>query len=287
MKENSFITPVGRLVQGSVSEPNTTDMAGNLLVTKKGDPRNEYFVALAIPKCGESHWRETAWGGKIYGLAKSFFPNGQIDNPNFHWKIVDGDSTIPNNNNKRPCDCAGFQNSWILKLKHGFPLILCDKNGKKENVTPEMFSLGNYAQGFVNVASNGQQIHSGIYLNCPIVSFTGYGAPIILSPDTEKLGFGQEPLPDYVKQTPVSVLNAEVVNTDSPQSKPSAYSPQFTQVEQQPAPYPQILSVPPAPLPPSVTSKIMIGDAAGTKYQDWIDANWTDALLIQHGRLSA
>src|ERR1700755_872449 len=106
MQDTKFLLPVSRLVQGSVSKPNTKNMNGQLLTNKNGEPRVDYFIAVAIPKSGEQHWNQTHWGKIIWDLGNSFYPDGKAKLANFHWKIYDGDSTQPNNKGKRPCDYA-------------------------------------------------------------------------------------------------------------------------------------------------------------------------------------
>ena len=97
-----LLTPVGRLVQGSPFEPQTTDAEGRPLVIKTGpntgQPRVDYFMAIAIPKT-DPGWPEL-WA-KIQATAKRDFPSlfdaaGACINPAFAFKVVDGDSTVPN-----------------------------------------------------------------------------------------------------------------------------------------------------------------------------------------------
>ena len=43
----NILTPVGRMVQGSPFEEQTTDMKGKQLTNAQGQPRSEYFFAIA------------------------------------------------------------------------------------------------------------------------------------------------------------------------------------------------------------------------------------------------
>ena len=69
--------PIGRMVCGSVYQGNNKDAEGNPLVIKKGpnagQPRVDYYFAIAIPKGAETHWNQTPWGQIIYGVARLFF----------------------------------------------------------------------------------------------------------------------------------------------------------------------------------------------------------------------
>ena len=102
--------PVGRLIMGSCYRGSATDSKGNPRVVKtgpnKGQPTRQWFIGVAIPKAGEQHWSQTAWGQKILGVGAAAFP-GWYQNPAFAWKIDDGDSTTPNKSNRRPCDAEG------------------------------------------------------------------------------------------------------------------------------------------------------------------------------------
>jgi hypothetical protein len=79
--KQEILTPVGRLVQGSLYNPNTTDAENRPLVFKSGanagQPRVDYYFGLAIAKQGEQHWSQTEWGAKIWALGNAAFPNGQ------------------------------------------------------------------------------------------------------------------------------------------------------------------------------------------------------------------
>ena len=69
MSQN-FTTPVGRLLMGSLYNPQTTDMEGNPLVIRSGpnagQPKVQYFFAVGIPKGLETHWSQTPWGQLIW-----------------------------------------------------------------------------------------------------------------------------------------------------------------------------------------------------------------------------
>ena len=119
----NITSPVGRIVMGSLYDPSTTDAEGKPLVVKTGpnagQPRVNYFFALAIPKGAEPHWAHTPWGQQIWNVGNQAFPNA-AQSPAFAWKIEDGDSQIPNKKGRKPCDNEGWRGHWILKFSGGF-----------------------------------------------------------------------------------------------------------------------------------------------------------------------
>ena len=74
----NIVTPVGRLVMGSLYKPSTKDADGNPLVyktgLKAGQARSNYFLALAIPKTGEGHWKHTNGVSKSTQLGLQLSP---------------------------------------------------------------------------------------------------------------------------------------------------------------------------------------------------------------------
>ena len=101
-KGTYFVTPVGRLVAGDPWRAGDRDVNGNPLTIKSGpnigQPRVEYYVALAIRK-DDPGLPELF--GKIIQAAHEGFPDlvdaqGNVVGGKFAWKFVDGDSAVPN-----------------------------------------------------------------------------------------------------------------------------------------------------------------------------------------------
>ncbi len=121
-----ILTPVGRLVQGDCFEPQTTDAEGKPLLIKNGpnagQPRVEYFMAIAVPKTDAGY--NEVWAA-IHGVARAAFPSlfdaaGNCINPKFAFKVTDGDSQVPNTKGTKPCDREGFPGNWIMNFSGGF-----------------------------------------------------------------------------------------------------------------------------------------------------------------------
>jgi len=207
MAKINITSPVGRIVMGSLYDPSTTDAEGKPLVVKTGpnagQPRVNYFFALAIPKGAEPHWAHTAWGQQIWACGNQAFPNA-AQSPAFAWKIEDGDSQIPNKKGRKPCDNEGWRGHWILKFSGGFaPKVYQQEGAGYVQVMQKDFCKPGY---FVEVAfsvdGNGSQSQPGVYLNHSMVCFRAYGTEIQFGPDVASAGFGQSALPAGASMTP-------------------------------------------------------------------------------------
>lgn len=214
-KSETIASPVGRLVMGSVYQPRTTNDKGEPLVYKtganKGQPRSEYFIALAIKKGaeiqqphGHLNWVHTPWGAVIYKAGTDFLAHApQL--PSFAWKVADGDSTVPNKKGRRNCDTEGFPGHWVLFFSGSLAPKLCDSKGVQ---TPEMqvpgaIKNGYYVQVGFNAVGNESTESPGVYLNHLAVSFAGFGPEIQSGIDTQSIGFGNAALPEGASATPI------------------------------------------------------------------------------------
>ena len=248
----NITSPVGRIVMGSLYDPSTTDAEGKPLVVKTGpnagQPRVNYFFALAIPKGAEPHWAHTPWGQQIWNVGNQAFPNA-AQSPTFAWKIEDGDSQIPNKKGRKPCDNEGWKGHWILKFSGGFaPKVYQQEGAGYVQVMQKDFCKPGY---FVEVAfsvdGNGSQSQPGVYINHSMVCFRAYGPEISFGPDVASAGFGASPLPAGASMTPpagaIPMPQAPAAAPALPDA-PVGYAPPPV-----PAGIPQIPGVAPAPLP--------------------------------------
>ena len=99
------------------------------LLDPTGAPITELYFAVAIPKQGEQHWNQTLWGQQIHTRAVQDWPNGEHGALDFSWKIIDGDSQIPNKKGKKPADREGWAGNWILNCNTRFD-VRCHHVGK-------------------------------------------------------------------------------------------------------------------------------------------------------------
>jgi hypothetical protein len=276
----TITTPVGRLVEGSLYKGNEFDVDNQPLKFKTGKNagqlRTDFYFAIAVPKGVETHWNQTAWGKVIESVGKIAFPKGQWNRPDFSWKITDGDSTVMNKANRRPCDKEGFAGHWVLKFSRPFSPKIYNADGSKQLLDDNFVNLGDYIQVHASIAGNDSDKQPGIYLNHLMVAFSGYGERIILGPDPKTVGFGQDPLPAGVSPTPLAAFAP---------SAPLENLPEFTtpaSMTAAPPPYPQILNAPAAP-----PARVMLPAANGLSYEQYKSAGWTDEQMVQNGIMSA
>ena len=285
MARTNFTTPVGRMVMGSLYKPQTTDAEGKPLTIKSGpnagQAKVQYFFALAIPKTGEQHWSQTPWGATIWKVGHEAFPQGQADAPSFAWKIVDGDSAIPNKAGKKPCDREGYPGNWVLSFSSGFAPKIYNKDGTAAIIEPDAVKLGYFIQVNGDVDGNNSAQQPGVYLNHSMVALSAYGPEISIGPDASTAGFGTAPLPAGAMATPPASF--------APPVAPASFAPPvatpYAAMQGVPTggntppvlPNPAFLAVPPTPPAPA---HVMLPPAGGATYEQMIAAGWTDALLV-------
>jgi len=330
MAKINITSPVGRIVMGSLFAPRTTDAEGKPLAIKTGpnagQPRVDYYFALAIPKePGHTHWAQTAWGQQIWGVGHQEFPQA-AQAADFSWKIVDGDSRQPGKlfkgkPGKPPCENEGFPGHWILKFSGGYaPKAYRQENGGYvQIVNPDEVKAGYYGEVAFSVEGNRSQTSPGVYLNHSMFCFRGFGQEINFGPDAASAGFGQAPMPAGASMTPPA--SAVPVPGVAP-AQPTGYAPPpapgyapaplapagFAPPQYAPAPIvpaPTVVSpipgfvqmpppgvpgqtmAPPPPAPPPAAPVRQMTAAAQATYEAYIQSGWTDALLIQNGLMLA
>lgn len=281
-----LLTPVGRLVAGSLYKAQTTDAEGRPLVVKSGQqagqPRVDFFFALAVPKGPEPHWNQTVWGQKIWAAGQTAFPNGQCNAPTFAWKVTDGDSQIPNRAGRKPCDREGYPRHWVLAFSSGFPPKIYNADGTQQILDPEAVKLGYYVQVYGSVTGNDSLQQPGVFLNHGMVALSAYGPEIVVGPDAAAVGFGGQPLPAGASAAPVSAPFNPAPATPAPAAPGVPYAAAAAAAPI--VPNPAILQPPP---PPAAPARVMLPAANGATYEAMVAAGWTDALLVQHGMMRA
>lgn len=190
-----FISPVGRIVQGSVFEPNLTDSKGNRLKVKTGPNAGQetqnYFLALAVPKTQAAWWLEPdPFWMQVYNEGRTGYPQhfnpqtGACQHPRFAFKIVDGDGI--DNDGKSNAQKEGQAGHWVIK----FSTTICPKgvfNGKYLNpqdaAEKNAIKRGHFARVMGSMRPNTGSDVPGVYLNQAGVEWIAYGPEIISGPD--------------------------------------------------------------------------------------------------------
>lgn len=216
MAKTRFTTPVGRMVQGSVDEPQTKDAQGNPRVVKSGpnvgQPNPQYFIAVAFPKAdpqGEF--------GQFYGLLAqqaaadfpALFPNGPggaCVHPQFSFKVIDGDGL--DMNAKPNADKEGFAGHWVVRFASAYPprCFHAGRYSPQEQIQEKgAIKRGYFVRVSGSVEGNGNAQRPGLYVNLDMVELSAYGPEITSGPDAgAAFGGGPAALPPGASATPLT-----------------------------------------------------------------------------------
>lgn len=268
--------PVGRLVQGDPHKGRDRDAKGKPLVTKNGpnagQPRTEYFIAVAVPKNGEQHWNQTEWGAQIHAFGQSVWPQGQYQQPAFAWKIDDGDSTVPNTFGRVNATTEGFAGHWIVRMSSGYAPGLYNRDGSEKILQDGAIKRGYYVEVLIGIRSNQNLQKPGIYVSPELIALNAYGEEIKGAEiDASAVGFGQSAAPAGALTTPAPAL-------------PSVAAPTVP-----PVPVAPVVAPPPNPaiLQPPAPARKLTAAAGGATYEQLIAAGWTDETLVANGLMEA
>lgn len=283
------VSPVGRLVEGHPMELHpVTDDAGVQKITKAGQPSVQCYVGLAIPKGPEQHWNQTAWGQVIQQAGVAGWPAGEHQQPAFAWKIVDGDSTIPNKKGRRPCDKEGFQGHWVVSMSSGFS-IDCYNNGNytQKIMRADTFKRGDYIRCIFTTQGNAPSQSPGVYINLRACELIRAGQEIIGASSVDASAtFGQSAavLPQGAMVDPN--VQAAPVNTTTDTQTPQNPAPATGNIQQEnvASSAPQAPVVPVAPSAPTtgpITPDNDFLTVQGTQYSvtQLRGFNWSEAQI--------
>lgn len=273
--KTDILSPVGRLVQGSAFEGNTTDNDGRPLTDRNGSPRTNYFLGLAVPK-DSPDW--AAFKAQIDAVAAAAWPN-QWHLPTFSNKIIDGDDTTPDMNGNRPCDKEGFAGHWVVRFSSGFAPQVYTKGGTAIITDQTAIKRGDYIRVYGSTSSNGNAQKPGVYVNLGMVEFIGHGVEISSGPSGAAI-FGGTPaahVPAGVSSTPVAP-SVPLAPPATPVAPPVAPPPAAPAVQ----PAPDFLNAaPPAPVAPPAEADKIIVNGVGYTEQQLKSAGWTEAQIQQ------
>ena len=194
--DKQYFNISGRLVQGNVFEPQTTDMQGRPLTDINGNPKVQYFIGVAVQKNTDDF--NQAWAN-VYGVGARDWPTGEYGRADFSWKIIDGDD--PKHAGKE-----GFAGNMIFRFTSGFPFQAVAKNAERPITNPAEIKRGYFVRIFFTVAGNKSLQKPGVYLNCSVVEVLAYGEEITSGPDASALvtGAGMAPTIPGMQANPVA-----------------------------------------------------------------------------------
>ena len=210
---NEFITPIVRMVQGSMTLSEKIDMKTNKpVLDENGNKVMEAFFAVAFPKkipnesgvlIDNPHF--AAFYGQMYATARAEFPHlfdaaGNCTHPRFSWKLQDGDGK--DYNGQSVSGKPGFAGHWIIKFGSRyapacFRANQYDPSQRLQN-PDEVIKRGYFIRVSGNMRGNGVKPTDttnvpGIFLSGNLVEFVAFGEEITSGPDASKV-FGQAPL---------------------------------------------------------------------------------------------
>ena len=170
----TYQTPVGRIVQGSLWDKITMDsFTKKPLVFKDGSPRSSMYVGLAIAK---NHAGYQGLMDFLTSQAMAVWPRGEWGQQGFAWKIYDGDLQVY-------AERDGFQGHTILRLTSNFDVNIYNRDGGILSVSDGLGKPGDYIDAIISVAGNGDPRKPGVFLNIHAARFIGHGQPIIQKAD--------------------------------------------------------------------------------------------------------
>lgn len=186
MAQFTFVTPVARLIHGHPMQQNTrTDEHTKLPVLgKDGQPVKEVYIGIAIPKGSEADWKDTEWGKQIVMAAmdaESGYDAATTRRPDFSWKVVNGDSDIPNKAGKAPNSDPYKRGHWVVNLTTRIPYN-CYHVGKYSPLDAiqdaAAIKMGDYVR--VNIVAKGNKPSKtpGVYLNPNLLELNRVGEAI-------------------------------------------------------------------------------------------------------------
>lgn len=228
-----IISPVGRFVNGSITEPRTIDLDNRPIPAEK--QQFEFGVAFRKDDAGTmpmiqaiaAHaWQEFANHPNVQAHIQQY----AFGTKGFSWKISDGDS--PNREGKTNENTRGC---YVLYFKSSYPIKCADQQNAE--IPADQIKRGYYAQMAFRVAGNGETgDRAGVFLNPAVMRFVAYGSEIVGGPDAAEIFKGHSlpsQLPPGASMTPVAtpmaVPQQAPTGMGMPQHGPAGFPPSVPQ----------------------------------------------------------
>lgn len=187
MAQFTFVTPVARLIHGHPMKQNTRtdEKTKQPIIGKDGQPVKEVYIGVAIPKGSETSWKTTDWGKQIVMAAldaENGYMQAQVDRDDFSFKVVDGDSPIPNQNGNAPSSDPYKRGHWVLNLttRIPYPSYHVGKYSPLDAIQDvNAIKLGDYVRVSIVAKGNKPAKSPGVYLNPNMLELSRPGEAII------------------------------------------------------------------------------------------------------------
>lgn len=281
MKQILF--PVGRLISGSVSEPDPSkDDDGKPKFDAAGGPLSTIWFIVAIPKTKVRIEEESFispitgqpvfWGKQLLDVAIEEDPTMHLI-PTYSRKFRDGDSAVPDAKGKIINTKANYPGNWVFTFSSSTkvaPPKLVNSNGSATIPSTE-FLTGYYVQVFAEVKSNKPSKTPGLYVNPIAVALAYKGEVIVVERDISGAGFGGGAMP-----VGATVIQPAVAAFGAPAPAPAPL---------QVTPNPSFMTPPPPVAAAPAPVKQMTAKAGGSAYEAFIQQGWTDDAMRAEGYL--
>jgi hypothetical protein len=160
---------------------------------------------VAFPKNGTTHFSQMEPGLTIWQTGHRDHPQ-MAQRPDFSWKLVDGDSTLPGKPYKGkptrpPCEKEGYPGHWVFSFRSSYPPKIVNADGSAYLLDKDAVVPGDWVQVAGSVVGN-TGANAGVYLNHNFIALQYKGVPIVTGADPKTLGFGKGGVPQgYVAPT--------------------------------------------------------------------------------------
>lgn len=184
------VTGVGRIVQGDLDTLSNLDFqTGKPRVNSDGSEKKpENFYAIAFPKLINGQPNPDWARVKAYldSVARrdwpTFFPNGatQCVNPNFHFKITDGDGY--DKSGVHNATKEGFAGHWVLRFSSQFlpkRFYQGQTRADQEITQPGVIKRGDWVRVLFTAAGNGSTQSPGLFVRGSAVELFFEGKAIV------------------------------------------------------------------------------------------------------------
>ena len=262
-QNNTFATPVGRIVYNRIWDRSTIDAEGGPLTNRDGSPRSEQVLLHAIEK---NHPNVNAFFQLIQTAAKSVWPGEETKKQDFAWKMYDGDDP-------KYAGKEGYPGHWVFKYTNGLPenarVYSHDMN---DIITdPRACKCGDYVACVIQVSSNKSTRNPGVFLNLKSVRFMYPGTEIV-SVDYRAIMSSSDDtyVPAGATATPGGPMTGGPITPGGPMTGGSS-------------------AAGGPPMAPGFTNPdpkyIMTEKAAGYSREQYLEKGWTDEMLCNTGMM--